>query len=461
MEEQRQQILNGNARSLLFRFSTPAIVGMLVGALYNMVDTLFVGRGVGPLAIAALTIVMPMQLIMMAVGIMIGVGSASVISRALGANEKEKALKTASNGVVLNLIISVVLMIPAYIFIDKILYFFGASIDTYQYARDYVLIILIGFISFSFAIMANNLIRAEGKPRAAMYSMLIGAVSNTILDPIFIFSFKMGVKGAALATIISQVISAIFVICFFASSKSIYKLNLKSFKPDILIAKEILSIGFPSFGMQVAGSAVFLFFNRSILHYGNDMYLAILGIGLRILNFIEMPIIGIAQGFSTLVSFNFGAKHYERIKIIFKEAVLWAVIIAGTGFILLMAIPGSILGIFTSDSSLVLLGVLPMRIIISMLPFIGFQILGGSLFQAIGKTIPSLIIILSRQLLLLLPAILILPLFFGLTGIWLSVPISNFISIIITGAFVFWQVGKFNEMIKLRIETEGIVKENK
>ncbi len=461
MEEQRQQILNGNARSLLFRFSTPAIVGMLVGALYNMVDTLFVGRGVGPLAIAALTIVMPMQLIMMAVGIMIGVGSASVISRALGANEKEKALKTASNGVVLNLIISVVLMIPAYIFIDKILYFFGASIDTYQYARDYVLIILIGFISFSFAIMANNLIRAEGKPRAAMYSMLIGAVSNTILDPIFIFSFKMGIKGAAIATIISQIISAVFVICFFVSSKSIYKLNLKSFKPDFLIAKEILSIGFPSFGMQVAGSAVFLFFNRSILHYGNDMYLAILGIGLRILNFIEMPIIGIAQGFSTLVSFNFGAKHYERIKIIFKEAVLWAVIIAGTGFILLMAIPGSILGIFTSDSSLVLLGVLPMRIIISMLPFIGFQILGGSLFQAIGKTIPSLIIILSRQLLLLLPAILILPLFFGLTGIWLSVPISNFISIIITGVFVFWQVGKFNEMIKLRIETEGIVKENK
>jgi putative MATE family efflux protein len=461
MEEQRQQILNGSARSLLFRFSTPAIVGMLVGALYNMVDTLFVGRGVGPLAIAALTVVMPMQLIMMAVGIMVGVGSASVISRALGAGEKEKALKTASNGVVLNLIISVVLMIPAYLFINKILYFFGASIDTYQYAKDYLVIILIGFISFSFAIMANNLIRAEGKPRAAMYSMLIGAVSNTILDPIFIFSFKMGVKGAAIATIISQLISAVFVICFFTSSKSIYKLNLKSFKPDILIAKEILSIGFPSFGMQVAGSAVFLFFNRSILHYGNDMYLAILGIGLRILNFIEMPIIGIAQGFSTLVSFNFGAKHYERIKRIFKEAVLWAVIIAGAGFILLMAIPGRILGIFTSDSSLIQVGIKPMRIIISMLPFVGFQILGGSLFQAIGKTIPSLIIILSRQLLLLLPAILILPLFFGLTGIWLSVPISNFFSILITGVYVWWQIRKFDEMTKLRIETEGTVKENK
>jgi putative MATE family efflux protein len=450
MEEQRQQILNGSARSLLFRFSTPAIVGMLVGALYNMVDTLFVGRGVGPLAIAALTVVMPMQLIMMAVGIMIGVGSASVISRALGAGEKEKALKTASNGVVLNLIISVILMIPAYLFIDKILYFFGASVDTYQYARDYMVIILIGFISFSFAIMANNLIRAEGKPRAAMYSMLIGAIGNTILDPIFIFSFKMGVQGAAIATIISQLISAVFVICFFTSSKSIYKLNLKSFKPDVLISKEILSIGLPSFGMQVAGSAVFLFFNRSILNYGNDMYLAILGVGLRVLNFIEMPIIGIAQGFSTLASFNFGAKQYERIKRVFKEAVLWSVIIAGAGFILLMAIPGRILSIFTSDSSIIQLGIQPMRIIISMLPFVGFQILGGSLFQAIGKTIPSLIIILSRQLLLLLPAILILPLFFGLTGIWLSVPISNFISILITGVYVWWQARKFDEMIKLR-----------
>lgn len=450
MEEQRQQILNGNIRSLLFKFSTPAVVGMLVSALYNMVDTFFVGQGVGPIAIAALTIVMPIQLIMMAIGIMIGVGSASIISRALGSNKKEKALKTASNAILLNMIISVVLMIPAYLFIDDILYFFGASNVTYEYARDYMAIILIGFISFSFSITANNLIRAEGKPRAAMYSMLIGAISNTILDPVFIFGFKMGVKGAAIATIISQVISAVYVISFFNSSKSIYKLYLKSFKPDFILLKEIFAIGFPSFAMQVAGSAVFLFFNRTVLQYGNDMYVAILGISLRVLNFIEMPIIGIAQGFSTLVSFNFGAGHYERIKVVLKEAFLWTVFVAGAGFILLMAIPGRILNIFTSDMNIIKLGILPVRIMVSLLPFIGFQILGGSLFQAIGKTVPSLIIILSRQLLILLPAIIILPIFFGLMGLWFSIPVSNFISIVMTAVFVWWQMGKFNEMIRLK-----------
>ncbi|MDD5659032.1 MAG: MATE family efflux transporter [Actinomycetota bacterium] len=450
MEEQRQQILNSNIRSLLFKFSTPAVVGMLVSALYNMVDTFFVGQGVGPIAIAALTIVMPIQLIMMAIGIMIGVGSASIISRALGSNKKEKALKTASNAILLNMIISVVLMVPAYLFIDDILYFFGASNVTYEYARDYMAIILIGFISFSFSITANNLIRAEGKPRAAMYSMLIGAISNTILDPVFIFGFKMGVKGAAIATIISQVISAVYVISFFISSKSIYKLYLKSFKPDFILLKEIFAIGFPSFAMQVAGSAVFLFFNRTVLQYGNDMYVAILGISLRVLNFIEMPIIGIAQGFSTLVSFNFGAGHYERIKLVLKEAFLWTVFVAGTGFILLMSIPGRILNIFTSDMNIIKLGILPVRIMVSLLPFIGFQILGGSLFQAIGKTVPSLIIILSRQLLILLPAIIILPIFFGLMGLWFSIPVSNFISIVMTAVFVWWQMGKFNEMIRLK-----------
>jgi putative MATE family efflux protein len=454
MEEQRQHILNGNIRELLFKFSTPAIVGMLVSALYNMVDTLFVGQGVGPLAIAGLTIVMPVQLIMMAIGIMVGIGSASIISRSLGANDKEKALKTASNAIVLNLIISIILMIPAYLFIDNILFFFGASSDTYPFARDYMSIILIGFISFSFAIAANNLIRAEGKPRAAMYSMLIGAISNIILDPIFIFGLKMGVKGAAIATILSQVISAVYVISFFTSSKSIYKLHPKSFKPDLKLSREIIAIGFPSFAMQVAGSLVFLFFNKAIVKYGNDMYIAVLGITLRILNFIEMPIIGIAQGFSTLVSFNFGAKRYERINTVFKEAFLWTLVIAGFGFILLMAIPGKILNIFTGDTNLIQLGILPIRIIISLIPFIGFQILGGSLFQAIGKTVPSLIIILSRQFLILLPAIIILPMFFGLTGLWLSVPVSNLISILMTAAFLWWQSKKFNEMIKIRdIET--------
>jgi len=449
MEEQRQQILNGNIRSLLFRFSSPAILGMLVSALYNIVDTLFVGRGVGPLGITALTIVLPIQLIIMAVGIMVGIGSASVISRSLGAGNSEKALKTAGTGILLNLVLSSVLMVLAYIFIDKILYFFGASTETLKLAKDYMSIILIGFISFSFAISSNNLIRAEGKPRAAMYAMLIGAVCNIILDPVFIFGFGMGVRGAAIATIISQFMSAAYIISFFKSSKSIYHFKLKLFRlyPDL--SKEIIAVGFPSFALQVVGSVVFLIFNRSILHYGNNMYIAIMGIGLRVLNLIEMPIIGIAQGFSTLVSFNYGARQYDRIKTVLKEAVIWTIVIAGTGFVLLMFAPRQILGIFTDNEMLLQMGITPIRIIVIFLPFIGFQILGGSFFQAIGKTVPSLIIILSRQLLLLIPAIIVLPLFFELSGIWMAVPVSNFFSILITFVFVWRQVKKFNIMVKL------------
>jgi len=423
---------------------------MLVNALYNIVDTIFVGRGVGPLGITALTIVLPIQIVSMAVGIMVGIGSASIISRALGAGNKEKALKTAGTSIILNLLMSLMLMALAYIFIDRILYFFGASAETLKMAKDYMSIILIGFVSFSFAISSNNLIRAEGKPRASMYAMLIGAICNIILDPVFIFGLKMGVRGAAIATIISQSISAIYIISFFCSSKSIYKLKPSFFRLNPALSKEIMAVGFPSFALQIVGSAIFLIFNRSILHYGNNMYVAMMGIGLRVLNFIEMPIIGIAQGCSTLISFNYGAKKYERIKIVFKEAVLWTIAIAGFGFILLMVLPEQILGIFTNNKEMLKISVTPIRTIIVFLPFIGFQILGGSLFQSIGKTIPALVITLSRQLLILIPAVIILPLFFELSGIWLAMPVSNFFSILVTFIFVSWQLKKFNQLIKLR-----------
>lgn len=450
MEEQRNLILNGNIRPLLFKFSAPAITGMLVSALYNMVDTLYVGQGVGPLAISALTIVLPIQLIIMAIGIMIGIGSASVISRAFGAKEDEKALNTAGTGMLLTVLISIILMIPSYIFADRLLYFFGASSNTFTMAKDYMSIILIGFVSFSFGIFSNNLIRAEGKPRAAMYSMLIGAVSNIILDPVFIFVLGLGVKGAAIATIISQIFSMIYCISFFVSSKSIYIIKAKYFKLNFALAKEILTVGFPSFALQLLGSVIFLIFNKSIVKYGTDMHIAVMGIGLRIMNLIEMPIIGIAQGYSTLVSFNYGAKLYSRIKTIFREAVMWTIVIAGAGFIALMFFPGPILNIFTKDRELIQMGVTPMRIIVVFLPFIGFQVLGGSLFQAIGKTVPALLITLSRQLLLLIPALIVLPLFFGITGIWLSISVSNFFSIILTAGFVFWQIRNFNRLIAAR-----------
>jgi len=448
MESQKKQILNGDLRVLLFKFSLPGVIGMVISALYNFIDTIFVGNGVGSLAIAALTIVCPVQIIMLAIGLMIGVGAASIISRALGGNNHKLAVKVAGNAVILNILINMVLMIIAFIFVDKILVFFGASPDVLPYARDYLSIILFGFIFFSFSLASNHIIRAEGKPRAAIYPMMVGAVLNIILDPIFIFVFKMGVRGVALATIISQFLSSVYIILYAFYGKSVFKPKAEMFKPDGLVMKNILFIGLPSFFMAVIDSIIFLIYNRAILHYGNDIYIAIAGIIIRIVDMTVMPILGISYGFSTIASFNYGAKLYTRVKKIMGEAILWTTVIASVGFIVTMFFPRYLLDIFSNDPELISMGVLPMRIIVIFMPILGFLIIGGIMFQAIGKPLPALIINLSRQIIFLIPAIFILPLFFGLNGVMLSWPVSDFLSFLVTVIFVLWEMKLFRRMME-------------
>ncbi len=448
MESQRKQILSGNLRMLLFKFSLPGIIGMVVSALYNFVDTIFVGQGVGSLAIAALTIVFPIQIIMLAIGLMIGVGASSIISRSLGRNDHELAAKAGGNAFLLNILINSVLMIPAFIFSDKILIFFGASKDVLPYARDYISIILFGFIFFSFSLAANHIIRAEGKPRAAVYPMIVGAVLNIILDPIFIFVFKMGVKGVALATIISQLTSCVYIIIYAFYGKSIFRPGVSMLTPNLRMMKDILFIGFPSFLMAIIDSVIFLIYNRAILYYGSDLYVAIAGIVIRIIDLTVMPILGISYGFSTIASFNYGAKLYSRVRRVFGEAILWTTVIAAIGFTATMFFPRQLLGIFSNDPELINMGVLPMRIIVVFLPILGFLIVGGVVFQSIGKPLPAFIIEFSRQVIFLIPAIFTLPLFFGLNGVMLSWPVSDFLSFLVTGAFVFHEFRILNKSMK-------------
>ncbi len=448
MDEERKHILKDNLRVLLLKFSYPAVIGMVISALYNFVDAIFVGNGVGPIAIAALTIVLPIQIIMMAIGFMIGVGSASIISRSLGANDKDNAIITAGNGILLNLILSAMVMIPTYIFMDELLMFFGASKDVLPYAKDYTQIILFGFVFFSFGICSNIIIRAEGKPRAAMYPIIIGAVMNIILDPIFIFVFKMGVRGAAIATIISQIVVSIYIIIYFMSGRSIFSFKLKIFKLKGKVIKNILVIGFPSFLMASMDSIIFIVFNRAVLYYGSDLYIAVVGIGIRIFDLTFMPVLGISHGFSTIVSFNYGAKLYSRVKKVFSEAVVWTTVIASVAFIILMFFPGVLLSLFSNDSELIASGITPLRIIVILFPTLGITIIGGSFFQAIGKALPATIITVSRQLLFLLPAIFILPLFFDLNGVWLSWPVSDFLAFLVTGIFVLREVSIINKSLE-------------
>ncbi|MBC7333115.1 MAG: MATE family efflux transporter [Actinobacteria bacterium] len=446
---EREHILNDNLRILLFKFSTPAILGMLVSSLYNVVDSIFLGRGVGSIAIAALTIVLPVQILMMAIGFMIGVGSASIISRSLGEGNKEIAVNVAGNGILINLLINVLLMVPAFLFIDKILLFLGASEEVFPFTRDYLSIILWGFIFFSFSIFSNNIIRAEGRPRAAMYSVVIGAISNILLDPIFIFGFRMGVKGAALATILSQMIGAFYIVSYFVLGRSIFHLNLRMFMVRKKLVRDILAIGFPSFIMATIDSVIFLMFNKALVYYGSDLDVAVTGVAFRVIDFTLMPILGISQGFSTIVGFNYGAKLYKRVKKVLGEATLWTTLIASLGFVVMMFFPEFLLSIFSSSKEFVTRGVLPIRIMVVLLPTLGIQILGGNLFQAIGKPVPALVLTLSRQLVFLIPAIIILPIFFGLNGVWLSWPVSDFLASLITGVFVFKEISIFNRTLRV------------
>jgi putative MATE family efflux protein len=364
--------------------------------------------------------------------------------------KRQKVIRAAGNAIVLNFIISVVIMIPGFIFIDEILVFLGASKDVLPLAKSYATIILWGFFLYSSDVMARMLIRAEGKPRAAMYPMIFGAVLNIILDYIFVLVLKWGVTGAAVATVISMAFTVLYIIIYFFSGKSTFRFKLPDFKPDIRINWEILKLGAPSFLMATIDSVVILLFNRGILRYGDDTYIAIVGIGVRLIDLTLMPILGITQGFSTLVGFNYGARLLRRVKKILGEAILWTTIIATVVFLVLMIFPRQLLGFFSDDADFIEKGVIPLRMIIALFPALGFQFVGGTFFQAIGKAMPALVITLSRQLVFLIPAILVFPIFWGLNGIWLSWPFSDFMDFIVTGIFL---------LIELKIINKAIVRE--
>ncbi len=449
MEKQKKQILSENLRLLLFKFSIPSITGLVIIALYNFVDTLFVGNAVGPDAIAGLTIVLPVIIFIVAIGLLTGVGAASVVSRSLGKGDKERAVATGGDSFILNTIFNIITIIPIYIFSEDILRFLGASSKVLPYARDYLEIMLFGFLFLSFSINGSSLIRAEGKPRASMYEMILGAVSNIILDYLFVIVFGWGVKGAATATVISHIINTIYFVVFFMSSKSIFKIKFNMFKINKSISREVLSLGVPSFLMQIIGSVTFLLFIRIVRQYGGDAYIAITGIGIRIIDLIFMPMLGISQGFSPIVGFNYGAKLYTRVKKVLMEAFIWATIIASVGFIIMVIFPKSLISIFTDDINVIEKGVGPLRLIAMLAPLWSFPILGSTFFQAIGKARPSLIITLSRDLFFFIPAVFILPVLFGLLGAWISWPFTDFCCFLITTIFLIKEIRVINRNIEM------------
>ena len=448
--DRQEQLKNEKISKLLFKFSLPAIIGMLVNALYNIVDRIFIGRGVDPLALTGIGVAFPFMTILMAFSMLVGIGSTSLISIRLGEDKQEEANHILGHAFILLIVVTVIVTTLALIFCDPLLQLFGASEETFVYAKDYITIILWGALGNTLGFGLNNIIRAEGNPKAAMLTMLLGAVLNTILDPIFIYVFKMGIKGAAYATIISQLANTIYVLWYFTSSRSLLKLKAQYMKLSKKIVLNIFSIGMAPFAVQLAASVVNTLFNRSLKIYGGDLAIGAMGVIMSVSMIFLMPIFGINQGVQPIIGFNYGAKQYDRVKHALKLAIIAATAFSTLGFLVVQFFPQVILRIFTSNEDFIVIGISGIRIFESMLPVVGFQIISSNYFQAIGRAKTAILLSLSRQVFVLIPMILILPIFFQLPGVWLATPVSDVIAAILTGYVLILNLKHLDDTAKIQ-----------
>ena len=426
---------------LLLKFSIPAITGMVVNALYNVVDRIFIGQGVGRMGIAGLTIAFPLMTVMMALAMLIGLGATALISIRLGEQRKEEAELIIGNAMVCLIGIALTVTILGLTFIDPLLRLFGASLEVLPYARSYVRIILMGVVFMSIGFGMNHFIRAEGNPKISMLTMLLGAITNTILDPVFIFVLDWGVKGAALATIISQATSAVWVLSYFLRKKSHLRIHIRNLKLKLAVIREITAIGSAPFMMQMAASVIGIILNNSLVRYGGDLAISAMGIVNSVAMFFLMPLFGINQGSQPIIGYNYGAEKYDRVKKALKLAIGAATMVVLFGFTIMRLFPESLVTLFSrQDPELISLSSRAMQIYLMMLPIVGFQIVSSNYFQAVGKPRQAMILSLSRQVLLLIPALLILPRFFGLDGVFYAGPAADFGSSVITGIWLYFEL---------------------
>ena len=438
---------------LLLNLSLPATIGMLVQAMYNFVDTIFVGKGVGSMGIAGISISLPVQIFVMAFAQMFGIGGASVISRSLGERDHKKARRAAGNVMVFSVAFGLVMTLLGQFFLDQLLIMLGASEAIIPYAREYLGIILLGSAFFSFGMAMNHVVRAEGKPKIAMAAMLISAVLNIILDPIFIFSLNMGIRGAALATVLSQAATSIYVLFYFLSGKSLLRVSLRSLIPEWRIMRETVSVGLSAFSRQVAGSVLAVVLNNSLVFYGGDIAVAVYGVINRLLMVFIMPMFGVNQGFLPIVGYNYGARKMRRARESVKLASAVTTMIALFSSIVMFLFARQLISIFTDETELIESTIYALRIVILATPTIGVQVIASGMFQALGKAVPALFLSLLRQIIILIPLILVIPRFLGINGIWISFPLADLIAFAISLVFYLRELKIFRSG-ELNVEEE-------
>lgn len=430
-----------NIAKLLLEYSIPAIVAMTAMSVYNVIDRIFIGHGVGALAISGLALTMPIMNLGVALGALVGAGAATLVSIRLGEKRDEDASLILGNTVVLNLIISTAYSIVMLLFLDEILRLFGASDATLPFAREFMQIILAGNVLMHSYMGLNNIMRSSGYPRRAMYVTLATVAVNLVLAPLFIFVFNWGIRGAAFATVIAQFSGLAVTVIHFLSRKSFLHFTKGHFtlRKDILLG--IFSIGISPFSINLFACLIVIIINLQLVKYGGDYAIGAYGIINAVLMCVIMIILGLTQGMQPIAGYNFGALKFDRVKRVFRYTIVAATCISTAGFLIGEIIPRQIAFAFTDSIELVSLSVPAMRIVVAMYPFIGFMVVTANLFQSIGRARVSIFLTLSRQVLFLIPALLILPAMFGLHGVWASIPAADLLAIILT-FFVLKSQGK-------------------
>lgn len=430
---------------LLMQYAIPAIIAMTASSLYNMVDSIFIGQGVGPLAISGLAITFPLMNLSAAFGAAVGVGASTFISVKLGQKDYDTAKHILGNTMTLNLIMGLGVGLLCLLFLDPILRFFGASDQTIPYARDYMVIILLGNVITHMYFGLNAVLRAAGKPKHAMSATIFTVVLNTLLDPLFIYTFGLGIKGAAYATVLAQSLALIWQLYTFSRPKELLHFKRGTFRLQSSIIRNIIAIGLSPFSMNVCACIVVILINNSMVHYGSDLAVGAYGIANKVAFIFVMINMGVNQGMQPIAGYNYGAMRYDRLMKVVKYSIIAATAIMTTGFIIAMTIPGTCARLFTTDPTLIDLSAKGIRYIMVAFPVVGYQMVVSNFFQSIGKAKISIVLSLSRQLLILLPLLLVLPTMFGINGVWVSMPVSDTLSAFMAAWIMIVYMRKFKK----------------
>ena len=430
---------------LLMRYAVPAIIAMTASSLYNMVDSIFIGQGVGALAISGLAITFPLMNLSTAFGAGVGVGASSLLSVKLGQKDYEAAQNILGNTVVLNIITGVCFSIISLLFLEPILMFFGASAQTLPYAKDYMEIILLGNVVTHLYFGLNALQRAAGKPQLSMYMTIFTVIINAILDPIFIWPLGLGIRGAAYATVLSQLLALIWQLVMFSNKSEFLHFKRGIYRLRSRLVKNILAIGMSPFSMNVCACFVVIIINNSLVSHGGDMAVGAYGIINRIAFIFVMVTIGVNQGMQPIAGYNYGAMKFDRMMRVLKYAVICGTCVTTAGFVVGEFFPEQCVRLFTSDQTLIYLSVHAMRIMMVSFPIIGYQMVIANFFQSIGKAKISVFLSLSRQLVFLIPLLLVLPTLYGVDGVWWSMPIADTISALVTAVIMALFMRKINK----------------